>query len=79
MERERFDEIHEIYIRMTEICEALLSHPLFRDVATDPLAGELLGQCNALGHEAAVLKILTLRVQANAPALHQIWLQTLAK
>lgn len=81
MEREKFDEIHEIYIRMTEIWEAILAHPDFPSVATDPSAGpgELLGQCTAVGQEAAKLKILTAQLATSNPDLYKIWLDALAK
>lgn len=68
-----FDEIHKVYVRMTEITDAILSHPKFRDVATHMLSGELLGLCHELGNAAAKLKIFTESMRHTDYALHQLW------
>src|SRR4051794_33374477 len=50
---EPFDEIHRIYIRMTELSERILTHQRLHDFASDPLLGEMLGTISQLGSDAS--------------------------
>ena len=74
-----FDEIHRIYIRMSEISDALLSHPDFATVALRSAAGELLGLSNAVGQEAARLKVFTTKLMTSDPDLYRVWQDALHK
>lgn len=71
-----FDEIHRIYIRMVELANRLLEHPQLGEFASDPLTCELLVQIQAVGQEAARLKILT--TNRLPPGFGLIWREILA-